>query len=89
MSGKDEWVQGQAVNEKEQRDRGKDRGGEKEYRRRWSRRGEGRQMNSWEKKKKGEGKRQKEQMMARGREVNQIVREEREGAKSCSLACSW
>lgn len=60
MSGKDEWVQGQGVNEKEQReqrDRGKDRGGEKEYRRRWSRRGEGRQMNSWEKKKKGEGKR--------------------------------
>lgn len=34
----------------------KDRGGEREYRKRWSRRGEGRQMNSWEKKKKGEEK---------------------------------
>lgn len=32
-------------------------GGEKEYRQRWSHRGEERQMNCWEKKKKGERKR--------------------------------
>lgn len=53
MSEKDEWVWGQAVNEKERRETVT----EAWTKERWSRRGEERQMNCWEKKKKGEGKR--------------------------------